>query len=244
LALAPPRLSDPDFTARPTLRTDLSDEYASARAALDGRPVPPEPDVAERFRIVVEHARNAVSRFGQTDFESKTAKEEARKKILRTAERFGIDVDEDSNVKQPVTCLDFGHRDPASFPGKWPDDDPGGITCGGEFHRRVAGIHPYEVRLGVRDVPPQAEELGITSTNVEEMVGSPNPEIRRLLGREDHFGELLGLSNDWAFQVIRQVGNYAEVFERNLGRKSELGLTRGLNALWTGGGLLYAPPFR
>jgi len=92
-----------------------------------------------------------------------------------------------------------------------------------------------------------AEELGITSRNVEEMRRtSTNPEVRRLLGVEGNFGRMLGLPDDWAFQVIRQVGNYGEVFENNLGQRSPLRLERGLNALWNAepSGLMYAPPVR
>ena len=91
-----------------------------------------------------------------------------------------------------------------------------------------------------------AEELGVTSTNIEEMQNSTNPDIRRLLGLGDsaELGEKLGLSGDWAARIIRHVGNYGEVFERNVGEQSRLKIMRGLNALWTKGGLQYAPPLR
>lgn len=92
-----------------------------------------------------------------------------------------------------------------------------------------------------------AEELGITSRNVEQMrQTSTSPEVRRLLGREGGFGRMLGVSDDWGYQVIRQVGNYGEIFETNLGARSPLRLQRGLNASWTAEqpGLLYAPPVR
>ncbi len=89
-----------------------------------------------------------------------------------------------------------------------------------------------------------AEELGVTSANVEEMKSSPNPEIRRLLGLEGSPGKGLGLAEDWAYQVVRQVGNYGESFERNVGGGSPLKIERGLNALWRDGGLQYAPPIR
>ena len=92
-----------------------------------------------------------------------------------------------------------------------------------------------------------AEELGITSGNVKDIAekGSKNPEINRLLGREPLQGrEALGLSKDWAVFVISQVGNYGEVFERNLGPKTALGIARGVNELWNKGGLMYSPPFR
>ena len=90
-----------------------------------------------------------------------------------------------------------------------------------------------------------AEELGVTAENVEQMrAESENPEIRRLLGVEGSMGEKLGLSNDWAFNIIKLVGNYGEVFERTVGADSPLNIDRGLNALWRDGGLHYAPPIR
>ena len=89
-----------------------------------------------------------------------------------------------------------------------------------------------------------AEELGVTSANVSEMTGSDNPNIRRLLGAEGTFGKDLGLADDWVVQVIKAAGNYGEIFERDIGTNSPLGIQRGLNALWNDGGLLYAPPIR
>lgn len=89
-----------------------------------------------------------------------------------------------------------------------------------------------------------AEELGVTSANVDEMKGSENPEIKRLLGVEGELGKMAGLSNDWAYQIIKQVGNYSEIFERNVGKNTPLKLDRGLNALWNAGGVQYAPPMR
>jgi general L-amino acid transport system substrate-binding protein len=89
-----------------------------------------------------------------------------------------------------------------------------------------------------------AEELGVTSKNVDDMMKSDNPNIRRLLGVEGDQGKGLGLSNDWAYKIIKQVGNYGEIFDRNVGEGSPLKIKRGLNALWTKGGLQYAPPIR
>ena len=89
-----------------------------------------------------------------------------------------------------------------------------------------------------------AEELGVTSQNVDEMKASENPAVRRLLGIEGDFGQKLGLANDWAYNIIKHVGNYGEVFERNVGSRSTLKIARGVNALWRDGGLLYAPPIR
>lgn len=89
-----------------------------------------------------------------------------------------------------------------------------------------------------------AEELGITSKNVDEMLKSQNPDIQRLLGVTEGNGKSLGLDEKWAYNVIKLVGNYGEVFERNVGKTTSLGLERGLNALWTNGGLMYAPPLK
>jgi len=89
-----------------------------------------------------------------------------------------------------------------------------------------------------------AEEKGVTQANVDKMKGSKDPEILRLLGVEGSQGKELGLSNDWAYNIIKLVGNYGEIFERNIGTKTPIGLARGQNALWTNGGLQYSPPFR
>ncbi|MFA5958110.1 amino acid ABC transporter substrate-binding protein [Hyphomicrobium sp.] len=88
------------------------------------------------------------------------------------------------------------------------------------------------------------EELNISSGNVDAMKASPSHEVRRFLGLDADLGAPLGLSRDWAYQVIRQVGNYGEIFERTLGQSSSLKLDRGLNDLWTKGGLMYSVPFR
>jgi general L-amino acid transport system substrate-binding protein len=89
-----------------------------------------------------------------------------------------------------------------------------------------------------------AEEAGVTSANVDDQVRSEIPATRRLLGSEGDQGEALGLSKDWAYRIIKSVGNYGEVFERNVGQASPLKLPRGYNALWRDGGLQYAPPIR
>ncbi|HBG98730.1 MAG: amino acid ABC transporter substrate-binding protein [Rhodobacteraceae bacterium] len=90
-----------------------------------------------------------------------------------------------------------------------------------------------------------AEELGITSANIEELsAGTNNPEINRILGTEGSMGEMLGLDADFAKRAIMAGGNYGELFERFIGESTPIGLSRGLNAQWTDGGLLYAPPFR
>lgn len=91
-----------------------------------------------------------------------------------------------------------------------------------------------------------AEELGVTQANVEEMKGSDNPEVRRLLGQEADttIGSSLGLESDWVAKVVAGTGNYGEMFERNIGQGSPLKIARGLNQLWTKGGVQYAPPLR
>jgi general L-amino acid transport system substrate-binding protein len=89
-----------------------------------------------------------------------------------------------------------------------------------------------------------AEELGVNSKNVDQMLKSPNPEVRRLLGVEGAFGESMGLTKDWVVRIVKNVGNYGEIFERNVGQGSPLKIKRGLNALWNKGGLHYAPPVR
>ncbi|MCW8905054.1 MULTISPECIES: amino acid ABC transporter substrate-binding protein [Sedimenticola] len=89
-----------------------------------------------------------------------------------------------------------------------------------------------------------AEELGVDSGNVDKMMSSDDPNIRRLLGQEGIKGSGLGLADDWAVNIIKQVGNYSEAFERNVGQGSALKIARGQNALWNKGGLQYAPPIR
>lgn len=90
-----------------------------------------------------------------------------------------------------------------------------------------------------------AEEFEITQANVRELASSsPNPEVQRILGATGEFGAMLGLAKDWAVVVIEATGNYAEIYDRNLGEGSPVKLARGLNQLWSDGGLLYAPPFR
>ena len=90
----------------------------------------------------------------------------------------------------------------------------------------------------------EAEEMGISSKNVDKMKTSSNPGIKRLLGTEGDLGKSLGVPNDWAYNIIKQVGNYAEIYERNLGMSTPLKLGRGINALWKDGGIQYAMPAR
>ena len=89
-----------------------------------------------------------------------------------------------------------------------------------------------------------AEEMGITSKNADKMKSSKNPNVQRLLGTSGDMGQKLGLDNDWAYRIIKQVGNYGESFKRNVGMGSPLKIARGINALWNKGGIMYAPPLR
>jgi general L-amino acid transport system substrate-binding protein len=90
----------------------------------------------------------------------------------------------------------------------------------------------------------EAEELGITQKNVDEMTKNPNPAIQRVLGVQAGFGKALGIDEKWAYNIIKQVGNYGDSFERNVGHHSKIGLDRGLNDIWFRGGLMYAIPMR
>jgi general L-amino acid transport system substrate-binding protein len=89
-----------------------------------------------------------------------------------------------------------------------------------------------------------AEELGITQKNIDEMVKSDKPELKRAFGTDGNLGEQLGLTKDWVIRIVKAVGNYGEAFDRNVGGGSKLGIARGLNQLWTKGGIQYAPPIR
>lgn len=89
-----------------------------------------------------------------------------------------------------------------------------------------------------------AEEAGINSKNVDEMLKSNNPDVRRILGVEGEFGKSIGLDNDWVVRIVKGVGNYGEIYDRNVGPNTPLKIARGVNNLWTKGGLQYAPPIR
>jgi general L-amino acid transport system substrate-binding protein len=89
-----------------------------------------------------------------------------------------------------------------------------------------------------------AEEVGVGAKTIEAAMRSEKPDVKRLVGNEGDFGEQLGLTNDWAVRIIRAVGNYGEVFERNVGTGSRLAIPRGINAQWSNGGIQYAPPIR
>jgi len=89
-----------------------------------------------------------------------------------------------------------------------------------------------------------AEELGITEANVDDMLKSDNPNVQRLLGTDGDMGAKLGVPDDFGYAIVKQVGNYGEMYDRNIGPDTALGLERGINALWTNGGIMYAPPVR
>jgi general L-amino acid transport system substrate-binding protein len=87
-----------------------------------------------------------------------------------------------------------------------------------------------------------AEELGVSTKTLEDALKSIKPEVKRLVGTEGNYGEQLGLTKDWVVRIVRQVGNYGEVYDRNLGVNTEIGIPRGINQLWSAGGIVYAPP--
>jgi general L-amino acid transport system substrate-binding protein len=89
-----------------------------------------------------------------------------------------------------------------------------------------------------------AEELGVSSKNIDEALKSKKPDVMRLVGNEGTYGQDLGLTKDWFSRIIRAVGNYGEAFDRNVGAGSKLQISRGLNKLWNQGGIQYAPPIR
>ena len=89
-----------------------------------------------------------------------------------------------------------------------------------------------------------AEEMGVSSKTIDEALQSQKPAVKRLVGTEGDFGKGLGLTNAWAVNAVRSVGNYGEIFDRNVGAHTRLGIPRGLNELWDNGGIQYAPPIR
>lgn len=109
---------------------------------------------------------------------------------------------------------------------------------------RSSDVQWFNLVKWTLDAMLNAEELGVTQANVDAMLKSDNPEIRRLLGAEGKFGDGIGLSNDWVYRIVKHVGNYGESYERSVGQGSQLKIARGKNALWTEGGLHYAPPIR
>ncbi|HBC35882.1 MAG TPA: amino acid ABC transporter substrate-binding protein, partial [Marinobacter adhaerens] len=102
----------------------------------------------------------------------------------------------------------------------------------------------FNIVKWVLSVQINAEELGVTSANADDMLKSDNPNIQRLLGTDGDMGAKLGLPDDFGYQAVKLVGNYGEMYDRNVGPDTPLGLDRGINALWTEGGIMYAPPVR
>ena len=125
------------------------------------------------------------------------------------------------------------------------DSNWGGLTCS---ENDIITFKVPNIELGQGTHTGQAmiiaEELGVTSENVYAQKSSNVPEVLRLLVVEGSYGEMLELAPDWAYQIIKQIGNYSESYEANVGPDTPLEIARGLNALWTQGGILYAPPFR
>ncbi len=138
-----------------------------------------------------------------------------------------------------------GHR---RFDAKNPEDH---VILDGVFSKEPLAIGVrhgddqwYDIIKWVTMATFEAEERGVTSANVDQMKTSGDPNIRRLVGAEGDLGKKLGLDADWSYRIIKQVGNYEEIYERNFGSKSPLDLPRGLNTQWYDGGLLYAYPFK
>jgi general L-amino acid transport system substrate-binding protein len=103
----------------------------------------------------------------------------------------------------------------------------------------------FQIARWVLNAMIEAEELGVSQSNVDQQRDtSSNPNVLRLLGKAEDMGKLLGLDKDWSYRIVKQVGNYGESFDRNLGPKTPLNLPRGVNNLWNNGGILYAPPVR
>ena len=112
------------------------------------------------------------------------------------------------------------------------------------FRSNHMGLKTVAFATGEEALKAYESGRGVNKANVDEKLKSDDPETRRLLGVEGQYGEALGLTNDWAYRIIKHVGNFGESFERNVGQGSPLKIVRGLNALWTKGGLQYGPPIR
>ena len=109
---------------------------------------------------------------------------------------------------------------------------------------RQDDVQWFEIAKWVNFAMINAEELGVSSKTIDAALASKKPDVMRLVGTDGAYGEQIGLSRDWAAKVVRAVGNYGEVFERNIGSRSPLGIPRGFNQLWSHGGIQYAPPIR
>ena len=109
---------------------------------------------------------------------------------------------------------------------------------------RQGDVQWFNVVKWVHFAMINAEELGVSSKSIEEALKSEKPDVKRLVGTDGNYGEQIGLTKDWVARIVKQVGNYGEVFERNVGVGSRLGIPRGINQLWSVGGIQYAPPIR
>jgi general L-amino acid transport system substrate-binding protein len=186
-----------------------------------------------------------------------------------TSEKVAADISRQHNIKfTPIVIEDQKEINNAFFGGRC--DVHIQSTSGLSANRAAAAKNPEEFVIlpgvfgkdpmgpAVRQGDPQwrdivawtvyamvqAEESGITSKNVDEMKASDDPDVQRLLGVKEDLGATLGLDKEWAYRVIKQVGNYGEVFDRNVGKDSALKMARGINDQWTKGGLMYAMPFK
>ncbi len=162
------------------------------------------------------------------------------KKELNTAffgGRCDVHVQSTSGLSSARATVASNPKDYVILPGIYGKDPMGPVVRQGDPKWR--DIVAWTVYAMI-----EAEESGVTSKNVDEMRKSKDANISRLLGTKGKLGPALGLDSDWAYRIIKQVGNYGEVFDRNVGKGSPLGLSRGINDLWTRGGLLYAPPFK
>jgi general L-amino acid transport system substrate-binding protein len=186
-----------------------------------------------------------------------------------TSEKVAADISKQHNIKfTPIVIEDQKEINNAFFGGRC--DVHIQSTSGLSANRAAAAKNPEEFVIlpgvfgkdpmgpAVRQGDPQwrdivawtvyamiqAEESGITSKNVDEMKASGDPDVQRLLGVKEDLGATLGLDKEWAYRIIKQVGNYGEVFDRNVGKDSPLKMVRGINDQWTKGGLMYAIPFK
>ena len=161
------------------------------------------------------------------------------KKELNTAffgGRCDVHVQSTSGLSSARATVASNPDDYVILPGVYGKDPMGPVVRQGDAQwRDIVAWTVYAMMT--------AEELEVTSANVDEKRSSKDAETARLLGTKDKLGETLGLDGEWAYRIVKQVGNYGEAFERNVGRGSPLNLERGINSLWTQGGLLYSPPF-
>lgn len=162
------------------------------------------------------------------------------KKELNTAffgGRCDVHVQSTSGLSSARATVASNPADYVILPGVYGKDPMGPVVRQGDAQwKEIVAWSVYAMM--------EAEESGVNSSNVDAQRSSTDANVARLLGTKGKLGETLGLDRDWAYRIIKQVGNYAEVYDRNVGMNSPLKLDRGLNSLWTEGGLLYSPPFK